>query len=418
MFRSHNDAARALQGAGAAFVFAILAGVATLAAPVRAYAATPVAETPADLAAAERAFETGCQRAWRSVVTVVGVRSHESLRAAEGGSVRAARSLASGTVVDARGHVVTAASAVADCDRIEVRLADGRIVTAILLGTDDASDVALLKLPLHDVPALAWAPDSAAAIGAWVAVMGQTSQDQPRKSLGTVRRRYDQPLSSLLLLTNPVYPGFSGGPALNAKGEMVGLVIGPIAEAPADWSEGEGARPGASFALAGDDLRAVVAQLERYGRVRRGFLGVRMVQGEIVDSNHPDDPFKIGVRVEDVLPGSPAAQAGLKPGDLIVGWNGETLQSPEDLMRRVEGSPPGTRAALVWVRNDGRFDGSLVVGAKPDDELLASPGGPPGGGSTMPSDPARPNELLERVKSLRGRTPGAAPDSAVRTIPG
>jgi serine protease Do len=144
-----------------------------------------------------------------------------------------------------------------------------------------------------------------------------------------------------------------------------------------------------------------------------------MVQGEVVDSNHPGDPFKIGVRVGDVLAGSPAAQVGLRSGDLIVGWNGETLNSPEDLMRRVEGSPPGTNAKLVWVRADERFDGTLVVGAKPDDELLASPGSPASGGSLLPEDRARTNEeLLERVRTLRSRIPGAAADTAGRAHPG
>jgi serine protease Do len=149
--------------------------------------------------------------------------------------------------------------------------------------------------------------------------------------------------------------------------------------------------------------------------VRRGFLGVRMAQGEVVDSNRPNDPYKIGVRVEEVLAGSPAAQAGLKPGDLIVGWNGETLQSPEDLMRRVEGSPPGTTAALVWVRADERFDGKLIVGAKPDEDLLASPNTPGSGGSSLPGPTNE--DLLERVRTLRSRTPGASNDSA-RSHPG
>jgi len=305
-----------------------------------------------------------------------------------------------------------AASVVRDCDRIQVKLADGRAVNAILLGVDDASDVALLELPVTDVPALRWASEPAAPVGAWVAAVGQGNFNAAQgPNLGTVQRRYEQPLGSLLLLTNEVFPGYSGAPAINSKGELIGLVIGRLSEPPADWSEGTTA----SFAVAADDLKTVLDHLERYGRVRRGFLGVRMAQGEVVDSSRPDDPFKIGVRVEEVLAGSPAAQAGLRPGDLIVGWNGETLQSPEDLMRRVEGRPPGTSAALVWVRADERFDGKLVVGAKPDAELLASPGTPASGGSTLP----RTNEdLLERVRSLRTRTPGASPDTAGHVHPG
>jgi len=356
-----------------------------------------------------RSFTAACARAQKSVVTVVGQREHEDLRKGQG---RPTRSLASGVVIDRRGHVVTAASVVRDTDRIQVRLPDGRVVTAILLGVDDASDVALLELPVTDVPALRWASEPAAPVGAWVAAVGQDNFGPAQgPNLGTVQRRYEQPLGSLLLLTNEVFPGYSGAPAINSKGELIGLVIGRLSEPPADWNEGSAA----SFAVAADDLKTVLEHLERYGRVRRGFLGVRMAQGEVVDSSRPDDPFKIGVRVEEVLAGSPAAQAGIKSGDLIVGWNGETLQSPEDLMRRVEGSPPGTTAALVWVRADERFDGKLTVGAKPDEELLASPGAPGSGGSTLP----RTNEdLLERVRSLRSRTPGASPDTAGRVHPG
>jgi membrane-associated protease RseP (regulator of RpoE activity) len=188
---------------------------------------------------------------------------------------------------------------------------------------------------------------------------------------------------------------------------------------------------GTSFALAGDDLRTLVDHLARYGHVRRGFLGVRMVQGEVVDATHPDDPFKIGVRVEEVVAGSPAALVGLRAGDLIVGWNGETLASPEDLMRRVEGSAPGARAQLVWVRGDDRLDGSLVVGAKPDDELLATPGpaigGVPGTGLAPTPPPAaggaqlpelRPDgspNLMDRVRGVKKT--GASPDTA-RRAPG
>jgi S1-C subfamily serine protease len=387
--------------ARAAFVF-LLAQAALLPRPASASVPAPPG--------VNRSFEAACARARKSVVTVVGQREHEDLRRGQG---RPTRSLASGVVIDRRGHVVTAASVVRDCDRIQVKLADGRAVTAILLGVDDASDVALLELPVTDVPALRWAEEPSAPVGAWVAAVGQGNFGLQAPNLGKVQRRYEQPLGSLLLLTNEVFPGYSGAPAINSKGELVGLVIGRLSEPPADWNEGQGTT--ASFAVASDDLKTVLDHLERYGRVRRGFLGVRMAQGEVVDSSRPDDPFKIGVRVEEVLAGSPAAQAGLKPRDLIVGWNGETLQSPEDLMRRVEGSPPGTTAALVWVRADERFDGKLVVGAKPDEELLASPGAPASGGSTLP----RTNDdLLERVRSLKSRTPGASPDTAGRVHPG
>jgi S1-C subfamily serine protease len=425
-----QDAARGRNRVGAALAILALGLLGSAHAPA-ARTASGSAAAPASAAPAGpgRSLDAACVRARRSVVTVLGLRTHEGLRSPEDGVPRPMRSLASGFVIDHHGHIVTAASVVRDCDRIQVRFEDGRTATAMLLGTDEASDIALLEVPITDVPALRWAPEPSAPVGSWVAAVGPGAMRPgtggsgagvaAQPSFGTVQRRYEQPLGSLLLLTNEVFPGFSGAPAVNARGELVGLVVGRLADAPADWISSEGETAGTSFALAADDLKTVLEHLERYGRVRRGFLGVRMVQGEIVDSSHPDDPFKIGVRVEDVLPGSPAAQVGLRAGDLVVGWNGETLASPEDLMRRVEGSPPGTIAALVWVRADERIDGSLVVGAKPDDELLATPGSPAAGGSILPEDRARSNEeLLERVRTLRSRGPGASPDSVHRVHPG
>jgi len=417
MIQSLRRAARAAFHGGAAF--ACLAAAA-IPAPPSASSAPAAPAAPPEIA---RAFAPVCARALRSVVSVLGLREVGGESGPDGPAPgpRPAMSLSSGVVVDRRGHVVTSASVVRDCERIQVRLADGRTMPAVLLGSDEASDVALLEIPVTDVPPLRWAPPGSDLAGVWVAAIGQSVGGHPRSSLGVVRRRYAQPLASLLLLTNAVFPGFSGAPAVNARGELVGIVIGPLADAPADFDDAKDGG-GSSFALAGDDLHTLIAHLERYGHARRGFLGVRMVQGEVVDTTHPDDPFKIGVRVEEVLAGSPAAQAGLRPGDLVVGWNGETLSSPEDLQRRVESVPPGTKAALVWVRGDDRFDGSLVVGAKPDDELLATPGGggPPPGAANAQLPELRPQSnpyLLERVRSMRSRG-GASADTVRRTHPG
>jgi serine protease Do len=344
----------------------------------------------------------------RVVVTVMALPS-------AGGSaerVRIRPRVASGVLFDGKGHVVTVASAVRDCDAIAVRMPDGAEVAATLVGLDHDSGIALLQLPPgHPGTAPRFSASAADPKGRTAFALAATAGRHPDLTRGVVRRRYDRPLGSVLLLSNEVYPGYSGGPVLDDQGALLGLVLGRLGEIPVDWDDAPAAGEGASFALAGDDLRTIVSHLEQYGRVRRGFLGVRMVQGEIFDSNRPDDPFRIGVRVEEVVPGGPAAQVDLRPGDLIVGWNGETLQSPEDLMRRVEGSPPGTVVPLVWVRDEERREGRLVVGAKPDDELLAIP-------TRGEPEPARVNEareqLLERMRALRRTSPATAPDSTGR----
>jgi S1-C subfamily serine protease len=389
-------------GSGVLLVLCAATTAATTAAPARA------TTVPHDI---QKSFDAVCEKARASVVTVVGLRGHAGLRVDSDGKPRPARTLASGVVIDAKGHVVTTASAVRDCDAVRVRLADGRNVAAVLVGRDDASDVALLELPVRELPHASLAANGSTAAGDWVAAVGQAGADQPPSSLGTVRRRYDQPLGSLLLVSNAVYPGYGGGALLNRKGEVAGLIIGRAEVSPEDWPEAPEPGGAASFAVASEDLKTLVEHLERYGRVQRGFLGVRMAQGEVVDAQHPDDPFKIGVRVQDVLPGSPADRVGLVAGDLIVGWNGETLASPEDLMRRVEACTPGTNARLVWVRNDDRHDGTLVIEAKPDEELLASPSAPALRPGEAGDAERTQKELLDRVQQLRSK---ASADSTRR----
>ena len=327
-------------------------------------------------AAASEPSDVQLGRVRAAVVSVLGIRLTGAAR-----SRRASHSLASGVIYDRAGRVATVASAVRDCDSIRVRLADGREMPAKLVGRDDDSDIGVLQLPVRDLPALTIAAGNVDATGQVAYAFSGGAGAHPKVTIGEVRRRYEEPLGSLLLLSNEVYPGFSGGPVVDRRGELLGLIVGRLEQAPADWTDGPLSGT-ASFALAGDDLKTILGQIEKFGRVRRGFLGVRMVQGEVVDAARPDDPFRIGVRVEEVLPGSPAAQLDLEVGDLIVGWNGETLQSPEDLMRRVEGSPPGTVVPLVWVRNDERREGRLVVGEKPAEDLVAAPRGPASSDST------------------------------------
>jgi serine protease Do len=379
-----------------------IVAVATIAGAALAFAAPAPARLDAAIA-----------RARASTVTVLGLRTHESLREDPSGKPRAPRSLAAGFVFDAKGHVVTVASAVRDCDEVWVRLADGRERSAMLVGLDETLDIALLQLAEPGLAPLRLAPATVDAVGQSVAVLGPGVGPNARETRGRVHKRYERPLGSLLLLDNPVYPGFSGAPAVNEKGELLGVIIGHLTEAPPDWADAPLGVGNASFAVAGADLRTIVSHLERYGQVRRGWLGVRMVQGEVVDQNRPGDPYRIGVRVEEVLAGSPAAQLDLRVGDLVVGWNGETLQSPEDLMRRVEGSPPGTIVPLVWVRDDERREGRLVVGARPDSELLATPAN---GGAAHGADSVRQGldreRLLERMRTLRGLAPGAASDTS------
>src|SRR5258708_7257838 len=191
MIQSLRRAARAALQGGAAF-----ACLAAAAIPAPTGSISPGGPTPSPETA--RAFAPVCARALRSVVSVLGLREVGGESGPDGPAPgpRPAMSLSSGVIVDRHGHVVTSASVVRDCERIQVRLADGRTVPAALLGSDDASDVALLEIPVTDVPPLRWAPPGSDVAGLWVAAIGQSVGGHPRSSLGVVRKRYTQPLAS------------------------------------------------------------------------------------------------------------------------------------------------------------------------------------------------------------------------------
>jgi len=166
----------------------------------------------------------------------------------------------------------------------------------MMLGIDEDSDVALLSIPVTNLIALKLAPAGVDPVGHDVSAVGSGVGKNPRISYGAVRRIYTKPLGSLLLLSNDVYPGSSGGAALNARGELLGMVIGRLAEVPPDWADAPSGGAN-TFAVHADDLRTLITHLENYGGEPRGFLGVRMVQGEVVDPERAGTPFKVGVRV-------------------------------------------------------------------------------------------------------------------------
>src|SRR5882672_730890 len=162
MLRSLRRAARAVCHGGAAFACLAAAAIPTPSSVLT----TPGAQAPPPEIV--RAFAPVCARALRSVVSVLGLREVGGESGPDGpaSGPRPAMSLSSGVVVDHHGHVVTSASVVRDCERIQVRLADGRTMPAALLGTDEASDVALLEIPVTDVPPLPWAAPGSDAAGA------------------------------------------------------------------------------------------------------------------------------------------------------------------------------------------------------------------------------------------------------------
>jgi serine protease Do len=177
---------------------------------------------------------------------------------------------------------------------------------------------------------------------------------------------YREPRSSLLQLTNIVYPGNSGGAALNAQGELVGIVQGELGSPDPGLGVGADRRPsGASFVMPIQQVWPVYQSLKRDGRMRHGHLGVS-TRAEVVRSEIDNAEVPLGARVESVQAGGPAARVGLRPRDLIVGFESERVEYPEQLARWVAETPPKTVVTLVWVHGDERRSGRVSLAESRD----------------------------------------------------
>jgi serine protease Do len=230
---------------------------------------------------------------------------------------------------------------------------------------DPVFNLALLRLRDLKLPPLRFAKGRAARVGDWIISLGTSYSAQPTQSLGNVARRHREPGQWLLQLTNTVYPGNSGAAALNIHGELAALVQGELGSPDLTGSGGD--RTGtASFAMPVETLRPVMESMKRTGRVRHGYLGVTTSAVSLASQREgtPDTP--IGAEVEGIVGGGPAHRLGLRPGDLIVAFDGERVETPEQLARWVLATPPGREVTLVWVRRDVGRTGTVKLGESPE----------------------------------------------------
>ena len=328
-----------------------------------ALAAPVAARAQGALSAFESDVDRVARRARPSVVTVVAQRTDRGAGAA--GTHGPHSRMGSGVAVESDG-VLTTASVVLGAEHVFVLTDNGLQVEATIAGMDPVRNVALLRVPGLELPPLKPAA-RAAEVGDWTMVLGSSYRAAPTQSVGTVALRFSEPRASLLQLTNEVYPGNSGGAALNSRGELVGLVQGELGapEAPGQREPGERRPGGLSLAIPVGDISPFLDGLREYGRVRLGMLGVSTRGAFVNSAGTPGERIPIGALVEATQEGGPAARLGLRKGDLIVAFDGERVEYPEQLARWVALTPPGTVVSLVWARNEYRHTGSVALAEAP-----------------------------------------------------
>jgi len=254
--------------------------------------------------------------------------------------------LGSGFIISQDGYVLTNAHVVAGDGEVTVRLADAkREFKAKVIGADERTDVALLKIDATGLPTVKLGKSASLQPGEWVAAIGSPFGFENTITAGIVsatgRSLPAETYVPFIQTDVAVNPGNSGGPLINLAGEVVGMNSMIYSQT--------GGYMGVSFAIPIEVALDVSKQLRAEGKVTRGRLGVRIqpMTKELAQSFKLQEPD--GARIATVEPGSPADKAGLKPGDVVLAYNGQEIDDPNKLPRLVAATQPGQSATLkIW----------------------------------------------------------------------
>ena len=264
----------------------------------------------------------------------------------------------SGFIYEADGYILTNHHVIADADEIIVRLADRREFEAELIGSDESSDIAVLKIDVKkDLPFLRLGESDSLKAGEWVAAIGSPFNFEQSVTAGIVsakgRSNRAQQYVPFIQTDVAINRGNSGGPLLNMDGEVVGINSWILSSS--------GGYIGLSFSIPIEVAKSTAKQLRETGKVERGLLGVVVgnVNREMAEALGLDRP--VGALVNDITPEGSAARAGIEPGDVILAFNDLPVETWNDLPPLVGANPPGTKAT-VKVSRDGKekiFDVTL-----------------------------------------------------------
>ena len=279
---------------------------------------------------------------------------------------RRGTALGSGFIISADGYVVTNNHVIADADEIEIELRDGTKLPATIVGTDERTDLALLKIDADTpLPFVSFGNSDDMRVGDWVLAIGNPLGQGFSVSAGIVSARgrtlsgsYDDFIQTDAAINR----GNSGGPLFNMKGEVVGVNTAILSPS--------GGSIGIGFSMASNVVAGVVDQLEQYGETRRGWLGVRIqtVTPDIADAIGLDTVA--GALVTDV-PDGPAADAGIQAGDVILRFDGKDVEDTRELVRLVAKAPVGASVRVVVFR-DGGTQTLLVTLGRLEEAVLTS----------------------------------------------
>jgi serine protease Do len=279
-----------------------------------------------------------------------------------------AQSLGSGFIISADGFIMTNAHVVDAADEVTVKLTDKREFKAKVIGADRRTDMALLKIDATGLPAVKVGDPNKLKVGEWVVAIGSPFGFENTVTAGIVsakgRSLPQENFVPFIQTDVAVNPGNSGGPLFNMKGEVVGINSQIYSRT--------GGFMGLSFAIPIDVASDIAQQLRTVGKVTRGRIGVviQAVTKELAESFGL--PKLQGALVNSVEKGGPAEKAGIEPGDVIIRFDGKTVNSSEDLPRIVGGTKPGVKTTVQVWRNKAGRELQITVAELQDDRAKQS----------------------------------------------
>jgi serine protease DegQ len=300
----------------------------------------------------------------------------------------------SGAVINAReGFIVTNAHVVEGGARFEVQFSDGRVLAAQLVGKDDATDIALLRVAPAGLSQIEVTNSDDVQVGDLVFAIGHPLGLDQTLTMGIVsglgRTGIGDGLEDYIQTDAPINPGNSGGPLIDSRGRLIGINTAILSRS--------GGSVGIGFAVPARMMLAVVDQLSRYGQVRRGRIGVSTAPASEAQARERGLASAQGAFVSAVDAGSPAQTAGLRAGDVIITAQNRPVTSPGVLAAIIGIAAPGTTIDLTY-RRDGRDARARVTVETPRalqvtglDPEAGSTGGGKASPGTRPSGPTAPN---------------------------
>jgi serine protease Do len=286
---------------------------------------------------------------------------------------RPTRGVGSGFIVSSKGYILTNEHVVEGSSRIIIGLQSGEKYRGRVVGVDDETDVAVVKIDVsHDLPTVTLGDSNSAQVGDWVLAMGSPFGLEQTVTAGIIsKKERETPGSSsnfqrFLQTDAAINRGNSGGPLVNMRGEVIGI-NSQIATSTGDYN-------GIGFALPATEANFVYRQIVSGGKVRRGYLGVTLESvkdefAKVYGLTEAKGAIVMDVQLTKDDQPTPAAKAGMQSNDIITEFNSQPVTSAQDLIQKVAGSPVGESVAFTYLRDrDGKLEkhtANVVLGERP-----------------------------------------------------